>query len=139
MLSDKSKTFWKTTIESEKIEIVNGFKELYQHNNNKEKISQYTLVEFMIQDMQYIAFNQHLFANIQTPFTPKSNAKDINGLSQKTIMKMINNKSKNIVETANNFLLLLEKLKTSQNSNIIIHTTSRIILKKKKRKNLKLD
>ena len=47
-------------------------------------------------------------------------------------MKMINNKTKNLVETASNFLKLLEKLKISQNSNIIIHTTSRIILKKKK-------
>jgi len=47
---------------------------------------------------------------------------------------MINNKSKNIVETVNNFLLLLENIKISQNSNIIIHTTSRIILKKKKEK-----
>ena len=47
-------------------------------------------------------------------------------------MKMINNKTKNIVETEYNFLKLLEKLKISQNSNIIIHITSRIILKKKK-------
>ena len=86
----------------------------------------------MIQDMQYIVLKQQCFNNIPTPYTPKSNAKDINGLSQKTIMKMINNKTKNIVEIANNFLKLLEKLKISQNSNIIIHTTSRIILKKKK-------
>jgi len=46
---------------------------------------------------------------------------------------MINNKTKNTAETAYNFLKLLEKLKISQNSNIIIHTTSRII-KNEKRK-----
>ena len=88
--------------------------------------------------MQYIVFNQQCFNDIPTPYPLKSNAKDINGLSQKTIIKMINNKTKNLVETASNFLKLLEKLKISQNSNIIIHTTSRIILKKKK-KYWKLD
>ena len=132
MLTDKSKIFWKTNINSEKKEIVNGFKELYQNNSNKEKIQHNKILELMIQDMQYIVLKQQCFNNIPTPYTPKSNAKDINGLSQKTIMKMINNKTKNIVEIANNFLKLLEKLKISQNSNIIIHTTSRIILKKKK-------
>ena len=86
----------------------------------------------MIQDIQYIVFNQQYFNGNPTLFTPKSNAKDINGLSQKTIMNMINNKTKNLVKIANNFLKLLEKLKISQNSNIIIHITSRIILKKKK-------
>ena len=47
-------------------------------------------------------------------------------------MKMINNNSKNIIDTASNFKKLLEKIKISQNSNIIIHTISRVILKKKK-------
>ena len=37
MLTDKSKIFWKTNINSEKKEIVDGFKELYQNNSNKEK------------------------------------------------------------------------------------------------------
>ena len=60
----------------------------------------------MRQDMQYIVFNQQCFNGFPTPYTPKSNSKNINGLSQKTIMKMI---TKNIVETAYNFLKQLKK------------------------------
>ena len=89
MLTDKSKIFWKTNINSEKKEIVNWFKELYQNNSNKEKIQHNKILELMIQDMQYIVFNQQCFNDIPTPYTPKSNSKDINGLSQKQSWKWL--------------------------------------------------
>ena len=82
MLTDKSKIFFKTNINSEKKEIVNGFKELYQNKSNKEKIKYNNILELMIQNMQYIVFNQQCFNDIQTSYTPKSNVKDINGLSR---------------------------------------------------------
>ena len=82
--------------------------------------------------MRYITENQEQFGNLPTPYNPKSNARDINSLSQKIIMKIVNNNSKNLIETAKNFLNLLYKIELSQGSNFIIHTTSRIILKKKK-------
>ena len=78
----------------------------------------------MIQDMRYIIENQQLFGNLPTPYNPKSNARDINGLSQKIIMKIVNNNSKNLIDTANNFLKLLYKIELSQGANFIIHTTS---------------
>ena len=86
----------------------------------------------MIQDMRYITDNQEQLKNLPTPYNPKSNVRDINGLSQKIIMKIINNNSKKLIDTANNFLKLLYKIELSQGSKFIIHTTSRIILKKKK-------
>ena len=132
MLTNKSKIFWKTNIKSEKTEIIEGFKNLYLHKNNKEKTNSKIILELMIQDIQYIVGNPQLFKHLPTPYTPKSNAKDINGLSQKIIMKMIKNKAKDLIDAARNFLQLLEKIKNSQNSHIVIHTTSRTILKKKK-------
>ena len=94
MLTNKSKIFWKTNIKSEKTEIIEGFKNLYLHKNNKEKTNSKIILELMIQDIQYIVGNPQLFKHLPTPYTPKSNAKDINGLSQKIIMKMIKNKAK---------------------------------------------
>ena len=58
------------------------FKELYQNKSNKEKIKYNNILELMIQNMQYIVFNQQCFNDIQTSYTPKSNVKDINGLSR---------------------------------------------------------
>ena len=86
----------------------------------------------MIQDIKFIVGNPQLFGELPTPYFPKSNARDINGLSQKIIMKIINKNSKNLIDTANKFLNLLYKIQISQGTNYIIHTTSRIILKKKK-------
>ena len=132
MLTNRSNIFWKPNSTSEKTEITTGFKELYKHKQNKEKIPHNKILELMIQDMRYITENQEQFRNFPAPFNPKSNARDINGLSQKIIMKIVNKNSKNIIDTATNFLKLLYKIELSQGSNIIIHTTSRIILKKKK-------
>ena len=97
------------------------------------------MLALMIQDMRYITENQEQFGNLPMPYNPKSNARDINGLSQKIIMIIINNNSKNLVDTANNFLKLLYKIELSQGSNLIIHTTSRIFLKKKKQNIETLD
>ena len=82
--------------------------------------------------MRYITENQEQFGNLPTPYNPKSNARDINSLSQKIIMKIVNNNSKNLINTENNFIKLLYKIELSKGSNLIIYTTSRIILKKKK-------
>ena len=60
--------------------------------------------------MKYITENREQFKNLPTPYNPKSNVRDINGLSQKNIMKIINNNSKKLIDTANNFLKLLYKI-----------------------------
>ena len=73
----------------------------------------------MIQDMRYITENQEQIGNLPTPYNPKSNARDINGLSQKIIMKIENNNSKSIIHTPNNFLKLLYNIELSQGSNFI--------------------
>ena len=83
MLTNKSNIFWKPNSKSEKEEITTGFKELYKHKQHKEKIPHTKILELMIQDMRYITENQEQFKNLPTPYNPKSNARDINGLSQK--------------------------------------------------------
>ena len=91
MLTNKSNIFWKPNSNYEKAEIITGVKELYKHKQNKEKLPNKKILELMIQDMRYITENQELFGNLPTPYNPKSNARDINSLSQKIIMKIINN------------------------------------------------
>ena len=103
MIRNKGNTFWKTNIYSEKIDIIKGFKDLYQHNNSKQKIYYNKILMLLIQDLQYLAGNPQLFSNLPSLFAPKSNAKDINGLSQKIIMKLIKNNTNNIEETARTF------------------------------------
>ena len=51
MITNKSRIFWKTNIETEKKEIVKGFKDLYQHNQDKEKIPHNKILELMILNM----------------------------------------------------------------------------------------
>ena len=60
MIASKSNTFWKQNSKSEKVEIIQDFKN-YINIKNKEKIPYNKILELMIQDMRYIAENQENF------------------------------------------------------------------------------
>ena len=77
MIANKRNTFWKPTSQSEKLEIIEGFKDLHQHKQNKEKSSYNTIIELMIKDIKFIVGNPQLFGELPTPYIPKSNSRDI--------------------------------------------------------------
>ena len=67
---------------------------------------------------------------IKGPFILKSRAKDINGFSQKEIMKLI--KGDTMKETVNKFKWIITEIQQKPDAKYLIHNTSKIILKKKK-------
>ena len=85
------------------------------------------LINIMIENMNYLLSNENI-KNISAPYTPKSKAKDINGIRQKLIMKLI--KEDNLWDSSNKFLKLLKVIYNSKGSENIIHMESKAILKK---------
>ena len=83
----------------------------------------------MIQTLELLEQYKNL-EKIKGPFIPKSRAKDINGFSQKEIMKLI--KGDTMKETVNKFKWIITEIQQKQDAKYLIHNTSKIILKKKK-------
>ena len=96
--------YWNETKEKRKAKIAEGFKLLYGHKPNKNidanqmYISMANLLNMIIQNQK----SEHL----PLPKIPQSKAKDINGWSQRDIIKII--KGKNLKETAQKFTKLKE-------------------------------
>ena len=83
----------------------------------------------MIQTLELLEQYKNL-EKIKGPFIPKSRAKDINGFSQKEIMKLI--KGDTMKETVNKFKWIITEIQQKPDAKYLIHNTSKIILKKKK-------
>ena len=130
LLQNKNKyIFYKTKNEKEILEITEGFKGLYKHDENKPKIDHKILIKLMSENMDYI-INQEKYKEYRAPYIPKSKALDKLGFSQRKIMRQI--VKGNLYETAVQFKKLILNINKIEGSQYIIHNISKTILKKKK-------
>ena len=124
-----TKNIWfKPETESQKEKIINGFKELYQHNRiiicTKED-----LTTIFLQQLELITkFPESKI--IKCPKKPKSHARDAYGTNQRELWKHIY--SENLETAAYKLAVLIKKISESTTGEIILHRTSKIILKRKK-------
>ena len=131
LLQNKNKyVFYKTKNEKQITEITEGFKELYNHNENKIKTDHKTIIKLMSENMNYIINQEQKYKEYKAPYIPKSKALDKLGFSQRKIMTLI--KKENLYETAVQFKKLLLNINNIEGSQYLIHNMSKTILKKKK-------
>ena len=124
----KKDIWFKPDTIQQKEKIVEGFKELYQHHNiincTKEILS-----NIFLKQIEIIANNPET-STIKCPKRPKSNTRDINGISQRELWEYIS--SENLQTAAYKLAIIIKNLTLSPTGETIIHRTSKIILKKKK-------
>ena len=120
--------YWNPESETEKQNIINGFSELYETSQTTDNIN--TRIRSILSNIwEHIKPFQQSITTMQTPFLPKSIAKDYNGFSQRTLMEII--RGENLAQSLNNLTRLLATA-LNNNDNILLHTTSKLLLKKKK-------
>ena len=124
-----TKDIWfKPETESQKEKIIDGFKELYQHNRiincTKEDLS-----NIFLQQLELITKFPDS-KGIKCLKKPKSHARDIYGTNQRELWEHIY--SENLATAAYKLAVLIGKITESTTGEIILHRTSKIILKKKK-------
>ena len=120
--------WWRAENSNEKEIVINGFKELYLHSNEK-KSGREDITKLLMNQLDIIINDNHT-NKLPPPPTPKSRARDINGFSQQEIIKVVS--STNLQDTAIKMKYLLNQLRNIQSKNIIVHTISKQLLKKKK-------
>ena len=109
-------------------EIINFYKELYQNNYKRNSLNHNQLKQEIYNIIDIIIRNTNENENRIWP--PKTEARDYNGFSQRTIENII--KDKNLINQLNNFKKLLGILCNSNtNSELFLHTISKAILFKK--------
>ena len=112
----------------EKELVINNFKSLYQHSNNKI-FNPNKILNLLINQLDII-INDDNAKNLPPPMKPKSRAKDKYGFSQQEIINIV--KSENLYLTAVKMKYILEQIKNLPTNNIIIHNISKQLLRKKK-------
>ena len=68
LLQNKNKyVFYKTKNEKQITEITEGFKELYNHNENKIKTDHKTIIKLMSENMNYIINQEQKYKEYKAP------------------------------------------------------------------------
>ena len=116
------------TKDEKKIKIEEGFKTLYGHNKNKQ-ININLMYSAMAQLLDMIIDNPSS-EQLTPPNIPYSKARDLNGWSQREIMKII--KGNNLKETALNFKIIIKQVFEADKGELFLHRTSKFFFKKKK-------
>ena len=108
ILNYNSKTkFYCPNDEVEKNNIIEGFKEIYMHNENKTNLGGEKIINKILETIN--ALNKYILeGNYEAPYIPKSKALDYFGFSHREIIKLV--KGKDLKET-------IEKLKKITNIN----------------------
>ena len=128
MQLNQSTNWWKSDNQKEREIVINGFKQLYKHKDQKT-FDIIETIDIMIKQLN-ILINDQQTNQIEAPFTPKSRARDTNGFSQKELMGII--KGVNLNSTAQRMKYILEKISQNETKGILIHNKSKLLLKKKK-------
>ncbi|MGL4948070.1 MAG: hypothetical protein ACRC42_01650, partial [Mycoplasma sp.] len=126
--TSKKSGYWFPTSEIDFKEIISGFQKLYKQVQ-ESKPQPAWIGNKMIETLNLISKQNYPWGNQQTPNIPRSNAKDIMGLSQKEIITMI--RDDNSVKTLSNLYKWITNIIKNPNISMIIHQTSKLILKKK--------
>ena len=121
-------TWWKAESNEEKELVINNFKDLYKHSNNKHSNAE-QIIGLLIKQLDIIINDQNS-KNIPPPAKPKSRARDKYGFSQQEFINIV--KSDDLQQTAIKMKYILEQINSLQSKNIIVHNISKQLLKKKK-------
>ena len=120
--------YWIPDDDNIKNKIIEGFQQLYNDDKIIEDKS-IQISEIMLHTIEIIEAKKQL-QSIGPLSIPKSKAKDMNGFSQRNIIKFIHDT--NLKITVDKFKYLINMMKNNQNAKFFLHNTSKIILKKKK-------
>lgn len=131
ILQTKAKDeYWYPEDQSQKDEIVEGFKGLYLHNDKKKQYTAKDLATKLNQIIEEADKNKDILLAQPAPFTPRSYAKDFYGFSQRELMSLIS--KENGYTSLLNYQYLVTKLYPLQHEELVFHTISKVILKKRK-------
>ena len=128
MQINQTTKWWKPETNQEKELVIQGFKDLYKHTNNKTYNTNET-INILTKQLD-ILINDEETKHMKSPSLPKSTARDYNGLNQRELMEIV--KGDNLNSTAERMKYLLQKIDQIDTKEIIIHNKSKQLLKKKK-------
>ena len=124
-----SKNFWNEQNENKKMIILDGFKYLFNHQENKNT-NIYILFNKINQIITKL-YNTKDIEKLPAPEIPHSKARDLNGFSQRELMKIIS--IKNLKYSVESFSYLLNRIFLSKNKDLFLHRTTKTFFIKKKR------
>ena len=123
-----SNNFWNEHNENKKMIIFEGFKYLFNHQENKNT-NIYILFNKINQIIMKI-YNAKDIEKLPAPEIPHSKARDLNGFSQRELMKIIS--KENLKLSIELFNYLLNRIFLSKNKELFFHRTTKTFFIKKK-------